>query len=200
MGDLEQLALFAEGYEDLSAFLADISLYDDVLALRQEAGRSDTEKLILSTIHQAKGLEWDSVFIIHLADSAFPNKRALAEEDGLEEERRLFYVAVTRARRNLFLSYPLTMGHETLMFNQPSTFIDEVNPRLFERVELREAGFGNFSQPYKKASSGEWSWDDSGSSWEEPTIQIEPTTVFKKDDSLKKKPKPGSFLRDIEDL
>ncbi|MCC7523047.1 ATP-dependent helicase [Candidatus Uhrbacteria bacterium] len=194
--DLEQLALFAENYEDLSAFLADISLYDDVLAQRQEAGRGDNERLILSTIHQAKGLEWDSVFIIHLADNAFPNKRALAEEGGLEEERRLFYVAVTRARRQLFLSYPLTMGHETLMFNQPSTFIDEVNPRLFDRVELREAGFG--AKRVSKPSSGEWSWDDDGE-YEEPTIQIAPTTVFKKTET-KKPLKPGSFLRDIEDL
>lgn len=194
--DLEQLALFAEGYEDLSAFLADISLYDDVLAARQDAGRGDNEKMILSTIHQAKGLEWDSVFIIHLADSAFPNKRAMAEEDGMEEERRLFYVAVTRARRNLFLSYPLTMGHETLMFNQPSTFIDEVNPRLFDRVELREAGFRTSPPLGGGVRGGEsWSWDDADSSWEEPTIQIESTTVFKKTET-RKKPKPGNFLGD----
>ncbi len=192
--DLEQLALFAEGYEDIAPFLADISLYDDVLAQRQEAARGDNERLILSTIHQAKGLEWDSVFIIHLADTAFPNKRSMAEENGLEEERRLFYVAVTRARRNLFLSYPLTMGHESLMLNQVSTFIDEVSPRLFERVELREAGFGSMPRPARDA--GEWSWDGADSEWEEPSIQIEPKTVWKKEEKPKPKLKPGSFLGD----
>lgn len=168
--DLEQLALFAEGYDDLAAFLADISLYDAVVAGRETVGKSDEEKMILSTIHQAKGLEWDTVFIIHLADQSFPNRRALAEEDGLEEERRLFYVAVTRARRQLFLSYPLTLGHESLILNQPSTFIEEVDSHLFERVELREAGVGNTIWKSSK-KAGAWSWDDS-ESFEEPSIQL----------------------------
>lgn len=196
--DLEQLALFAEGYDDLAAFLGDISLYDSVAAGRQEAGRVDEEKMILSTIHQAKGLEWDTVFIIHLADQSFPNRRALAEEDGMEEERRLFYVAVTRARRQLFLSYPLTLGQESLILNQPSTFIEEVDPHLFERVELREAGSGSTMWKSSK-KAGAWSWDES-EGYEEPAVQIEPTTVWKKDDKPKKKLKPGSFLREIEDL
>lgn len=194
--DLEQLALFAEGYDNLTSFLNDLSLYDNVAVGRQESGKGDTERMVLSTIHQAKGLEWDSVFLIHLADTAFPNRRAMSEEGGMEEERRLFYVAVTRARRQLFLSYPMTMGQESLIFNQPSTFLDEVEPRLFERVELREAGYG-FS-PARSTShtskSNEWSWEGSDASWEEPSIQIEPTTKFKKDDSKKPKPKPGSFL------
>lgn len=206
MEDLEQLALFAEGYDDLAPFLADISLYDDVVAGRQDAGRGDQEKMVLSTIHQAKGLEWDTVFIIHLADQAFPNKRALAEEEGMEEERRLFYVAVTRARRQLFLSYPLTMGQETLMLNQPSTFIDEVDPHLFERVELREAGFTGSSWKSSR-STDEWSWDGADA-WEEPSIDVNrlgdrttsTKTVWKADEPKQPKPKPGSFLREIEDL
>lgn len=192
--DLEQLALFAENYKDLVSFLNDLSLYDNVAVGRQESGRGDEERMVLSTIHQAKGLEWDSVFIIHLADTAFPNRRAMAEEGGMEEERRLFYVAVTRARRQLFLSYPMTMGQESLIFNQPSTFLDEVEPRLFERVELREAGFRSVGAGFKPARTSEWSWEGDDSGWEEPSIQIEPTTKFKKDDSKKNKPKPGSFL------
>lgn len=192
--DLEQLALFAEGYDDLTAFLNDLSLYDNVAAGRQEPGRGDEERMVLSTIHQAKGLEWDSVFIIHLADTAFPNRRAMSEEGGMEEERRLFYVAVTRARRELHLSYPMTMGQESLVFNQPSTFIDEVDSRLFERVEIRDAGLGSMGGrgAINRARTGEWGWD-SGSDWEEPVVQIEPTTKFKKEET-KKKPKPGSFL------
>ncbi|MDP3793489.1 MAG: ATP-dependent helicase, partial [Candidatus Uhrbacteria bacterium] len=136
--DLEQLALFAETYEDLAPFLGDISLYDDVVGRRDAAVGKEEDRLVLSTIHQAKGLEWDTVFLIHLAERSFPNQYALAEDGGLEEERRLFYVAVTRARHQLFLTYPVTLGYDTLTFNQPSTFIDEVSPRLFNRMEMRE--------------------------------------------------------------
>lgn len=195
--DLEQLALFAEGYDNLTNFLHDLSLYDSVAAVRQEPGRGDDERMVLSTIHQAKGLEWDAVFVIHLADNAFPNRRAMAEEGGMEEERRLFYVAVTRARRRLFLSYPMTVGHDALTFNQPSLFLDEVDSRLFERVEIREAGFGRTAHtPSRASSDGEWGWDGDDSIWEEPTIQVEESkTVFKKESS-KKKQKPGSFLGD----
>ncbi|MBU1348834.1 ATP-dependent helicase [Patescibacteria group bacterium] len=137
--DLEQLALFAEGYPDLSAFLADISLYDDVLAGRERGAGYDEERMVLSTIHQAKGLEWDTVFVIHLADNAFPSRYAMDAEEQIEEERRLFYVAATRARNRLVLTYPMTMGSETLVFNRPSMFLEELPPRLLERVELREA-------------------------------------------------------------
>jgi DNA helicase-2/ATP-dependent DNA helicase PcrA len=157
--DIEQFALFAEGYDDLSQFLADISLYDDVLAKREEAGRGDEERMVLSTIHQAKGLEWDTVFVIHLADGAFPNKRAMGEEGGLEEERRLFYVAITRARRRLFLTYPLTMGFDTLVLNRPSQFLDELHPRLLERIELVPARSNSFRAP---SSEHGWHWDASG--------------------------------------
>jgi len=165
--DLEQLASFAESYEELTRFLADISLYDDVVARREEASRGNEERMILSTIHQAKGLEWDTVFLIHLADTAFPNRRALAEEGGMEEERRLFYVAVTRARRQLFLTYPMTMGYDTLMFNQPSTFIDEVSPRLFERVELVDKRRAAFSR-----GGGSSTWDQ-GDAWHNDDAVIE---------------------------
>ena len=71
---------------------------------------SNGEKIILTTIHQAKGLEWEVVFIINLVDMGFPNKRALAEDGGLEEERRLFYVAITRARHSVAIVTDKTMG------------------------------------------------------------------------------------------
>jgi DNA helicase-2/ATP-dependent DNA helicase PcrA len=166
--DIEQFASFAEQYQDLSSFLGDVMLYDDVFVLREQEGkRYDEERMVLSTIHQAKGLEWDSVFIIHLADGSFPNKRALMEEDGVEEERRLFYVAVTRARKKLFLSYPLTVGTDVLMLNRPSQFIDEVDPRLLERVELVAAP--RMDSPKKHS----WSWDDGDSGYEDDVIEID---------------------------
>ena len=81
------------------------------------------------------------------------------------------------------------------MFNQPSTFVDEVDSRLFERVEVREAG-RSIRSTQRPASSGDWDWDSGDPSWEEPSIQVESKTIFKKEVS-KKKPKPGSFLRDV---
>lgn len=149
--DIEQFALFAESYDSLEAFLADVSLYDDVLAIRERGKTYDDERLILSTVHQAKGLEWDTVFIIHLVDNAFPNRRALEEEGGVEEERRLFYVAVTRAKRRLFLTYPLTTGTDALVLNRPSMFLEELDPRLMERTELTYAP--------RSAPDEAWSWD-----------------------------------------
>lgn len=196
--DLEQLALFAEAYDEAAKFLADIALYDEVVAKREQAGNAsrDNERMVLSTIHQAKGLEWDAVFIIHLADGSFPSHRALGEEGGMEEERRLFYVAVTRARRQLFLTYPMTAGYETLMFNQPSTFLEEVSPRLFERVELRESRSTITHAPSQTPRTGGWSWDE-GDGWQEPTIRLDSGSSARKPKAGKK---PGSFLREVEDL
>ena len=159
--DIEQFALFAESYDDLSSFLSDVLLYDDVAALRESGGERDDERIVLSTIHQAKGLEWHTVFIMHLADGFFPNKRALAEDGGVEEERRLFYVAVTRARERLFLTYPLTSGMESLMLNRPSQFLDEVSPSLFERIELVHA---SPKRDILRPVGDGWSWDGSDAS------------------------------------
>ncbi len=127
----------------------------------------------------------------------------------MEEERRLFYVAVTRARRQLFLTYPMTAGYETLMFNQPSTFLEEVSPRLFERVELRESRSSVTHSPSQTPRTGGWSWDE-GDGWQEPTIRIDAgssahkpkagTVVWKSNEPTPPKKKPGSFLREVGDL
>lgn len=196
--DLEQLAAFAESSHDLTAFLNDVALYDEVMARRNGAHGDpdpDAERVILSTIHQAKGLEWDTVFIIHLADNAFPNRRALAEDGGMEEERRLFYVAVTRARRTLFLTYPMAIGTDSLIFNASSAFLEEVSPHLFERMELRAASSGG-SAAASRSLTRSWNRDE----WEEPTIyRDEPEIVWKTlpASSSPKKSRPGSFLKDV---
>ncbi len=193
--DLEQLAVFAEGYAEMGPFLNDIALYDDVVAGRETGSgalNKDEERMVLSTIHQAKGLEWDTVFILHLAEGSFPSRRALAE-DGMEEERRLFYVAVTRARKRLFLTYPLTTGYDTLQFNQPSTFVEEVPARLFDRVEIREARAYR-SVSVRSSSSTAWSGDEQP--WNDDSEE-----VVEVDASGEKKAKlPTSFLRDIDEL
>lgn len=137
MEDLKQLALFAERSESLDAFLADASLQEGYGVVRSGVISSDEEEqMVLSTIHQAKGLEWHSVFIVHLVSPGFPNDRALKEPGGLEEERRLLYVAVTRAEQQLFLTYPL-MGGEGNYVYTPSPFLKEMDIRFVEELGAR---------------------------------------------------------------
>jgi DNA helicase II / ATP-dependent DNA helicase PcrA len=137
--DLEQLAIFAGRYDSLGGFLAESALHEGFSGERTGGADEDEEKIVLSTIHQAKGLEWDAVFAMHLFDGAFPNAKAMEEDEGIEEERRLFYVAATRARKNLFLTYPLTGGAGADYLHQPSQFIRELSPEVYEEVILRRA-------------------------------------------------------------
>src|SRR5206468_12868856 len=99
---------------------------------------TDDEQLRLSTIHQAKGLEFDVVFVIMMCDGLFPSSRSIETPDGEEEERRLLYVAITRSRNELYLSYPLirsTPGSDALQ--QPSRFLKEVPKQLMDEWNLR---------------------------------------------------------------
>ncbi|MCX7817800.1 MAG: ATP-dependent helicase [Kiritimatiellae bacterium] len=108
MRDLENLERIAAGYHRLADFLADLAL-DPPAAAGDEAGSpvKNDDWLVLSTIHSAKGGEWDVVFLIHAADGCLPSDLAAGSACELEEERRLFYVAVTRARDVLYISWPL---------------------------------------------------------------------------------------------
>jgi DNA helicase-2/ATP-dependent DNA helicase PcrA len=138
--DLRAMADFAGRYDDLEAFLSDVSLQDDLAGVSRPGGSSDDEddRLVLSTIHQAKGLEWDAVFVIHMAQGHFPNRRAVEGEGGVEEERRLFYVAATRARRDLVLSHPMTVGQDAFSFGARSEFLEELDPRLYDETAIEE--------------------------------------------------------------
>jgi DNA helicase-2/ATP-dependent DNA helicase PcrA len=126
--DVRQLAHFAAGFDDVSAFLEELQLVDGLAAQDVEKGGSPDEHLVLSTVHQAKGLEWDVVFVLGLADGQFPMAMALKSEADEEEERRLFYVAVTRARKQLYLCQP-TWGRDRermRVMMRPSRFLAEV--------------------------------------------------------------------------
>lgn len=138
--DLEQLALFAGKYTDLSKFLSEVSLQEQFGVAQSGADTSDDEQLILSTVHQAKGLEWRAVFVLHLSDQAWPNPRAMSVDGGLEEERRLFYVAVTRAKEYLFLTYSLASGFRSMsmQLQQPSPFLKEIPDAMLESYRLSE--------------------------------------------------------------
>ncbi len=199
--DMEQFALFAEGYQDLTSFLTDVSLTSDYGVVGEET-HGDEERLILSTIHQAKGLEWDAVFIMNLVDGKFPNGKALEERDGIEEERRLFYVATTRARKYLYYTYPLTSGSESLLFSQPSMFLQELDPAMMEEVRLKsERPSTSFYNKEKGGSyGGPSSWDSSD--WESLSGDDDAPTIVLDNmgEEVKKKPSPkssGSFLRDV---
>ena len=138
--DLQQLADFAQRFTTLEEFLTQLALLTNVEAEDQQAANKDDEQIRLSTIHQAKGLEFDVVFVIMLCDGLFPSNRSLDTTEGEEEERRLFYVAVTRARNELYLSYPLiriTPGSSGDIMQQPSRFLAEIPKDLVEEWNLR---------------------------------------------------------------
>jgi DNA helicase-2/ATP-dependent DNA helicase PcrA len=137
--ELEQLASFARQFASLPEFLTQLALLTNVEA-ENDRTPDDEERMRLSTIHQAKGLEFDVVFVIMLCDGLFPSERSLNDGEGEEEERRLFYVAVTRARNELYLSYPLirlTPGSYGDAMQQPSRFLGEIPRGLIEEWNLR---------------------------------------------------------------
>ena len=130
-----------EDIEQLSRTLADMPSLEDFLsqvALLSEADREvepDDDCVTLSTIHQAKGLEWKVVFVIFLGEGMFPHYRVINAGDAreLEEETRLFYVAVTRAQDQLYLTYPRYNGHSyDSMYCPPSRFLTSLPQGLFE--------------------------------------------------------------------
>ncbi|CAN5666413.1 ATP-dependent helicase [soil metagenome] len=138
LADIEQLAVLAERYESLEALVADLLLAGDVYGMDSASESNPSETLVLSTIHQAKGLEWSRVLVPRLIEHSFPGDRALAEPGGEEEERRIFYVAVTRAMDELFLTYPLTTirpGQGSFVAS-PSRFLTEVDPSLIESAMI----------------------------------------------------------------
>lgn len=162
--DIEQLAVFAEQYTSLTTFLSEVSLQESfgIGEAGERDNDDDEDAMVLSTIHQAKGLEWEAVFIINLSEGAFPNAKALADRGGLEEERRLFYVAVTRAKTYCFLTYHLGLNMRTMAMRlmAPSRFIEETDPRLWEQLELSEAWDDVGSLAY--ADQMDWNEGDQG--------------------------------------
>jgi DNA helicase-2/ATP-dependent DNA helicase PcrA len=139
--DLEHFQDLSERYRSLESMLADMALeppsdsIGDVLAVDPEEGY-----LTLSTIHSAKGLEWRVTFLIWVADGRFPGAMSVRPEE-LEEERRLMYVAITRARDELYLSYPIYMMDRSLgyVMGRASRFIDDLDPNLLPTAMLQEA-------------------------------------------------------------
>jgi DNA helicase-2/ATP-dependent DNA helicase PcrA len=137
--DLNQLAIFARQFKDVHEFLSQLALISNVDAEAAPVQAGDKEAVNLSSVHQAKGLEFYTVFVIWLTDGMFPSNRSLDTRDALEEERRLFYVAITRARDELYLTYPqmrLSGGYGDV-FQRPSRFLQEIPNELVEDWQVQ---------------------------------------------------------------
>ena len=141
--DLEQLAGYAARYPAASEFLGELALVQGISAENVLGAEEPDDKLVLSTIHQAKGLEWPICFVLWLAEGRFPMATAMRQPADIEEERRLFYVAATRAGDELYLSYPVieeTRDGPSHML-RPSKFLLELDtlPAVFDRWQIEEA-------------------------------------------------------------
>jgi DNA helicase II / ATP-dependent DNA helicase PcrA len=140
LDDLEQFAQFAQSYDSMPSFLEEVTLFNELSGEDVVAGDSDDDRVVLSSVHQAKGLEWSRVIVMGLSEGRFPSYRAAVTNEGLEEERRLFYVALTRAKNEIALVYPMLArdryGVDVIL--EPSRFVKELPEDLYERwtVEL----------------------------------------------------------------
>ncbi len=161
LGDLEQLELLSGQYPSRERFLTDLTL-DPPAATSDRAGRPslDEDYLVLSTIHSAKGMEWDTVYLLNLVDGTFPSEFATGQAELIEEERRLLYVGVTRARNDLMLIEPLkfhvTAQHrygDTHVYGGRSRFLTDAVLERLETVAIAGAGPGGESHEERGESA-----------------------------------------------
>jgi len=156
--DLRTLTGYARQFTSTEDFLAQVALLTNVdgTATRRD---SETDRVILSSVHQAKGLEWRAVFVIWLTEGMFPGSRSLEKPDALEEERRLFYVAVTRGRDHLHLTYPLVRLNSNYgdPFQRRSRFLAELPTHLLDKPVADEAPRrAPASSTAKKPGGSDW--------------------------------------------
>jgi DNA helicase II / ATP-dependent DNA helicase PcrA len=159
LADLDQLRNIATGYPNRDTFLSTLALEppQSTQDLADGSSNEDEEALVLSTAHSAKGKEWDAVIVIWAVDGWFPSTRAMEDEEELEEERRLMYVALTRARNHLAVAYPLNVyssrrGMDYSM-DQLSRFFDIGVREHMERVVVTEEGEGQPVAPVIEVAS-----------------------------------------------
>jgi DNA helicase-2/ATP-dependent DNA helicase PcrA len=134
MKDLEAFVDISGTYRSLEAMVEEVALDPiEATAIDTEPGKKDENPLVLSTIHSAKGLEWNTVFLIQCLDGILPSGYALESEEELDEEVRLLYVAITRAKDLLFLTYPaLFQSRYGDYFSKPSRFIEDISKKYLE--------------------------------------------------------------------
>lgn len=169
---LEEMSGIASSYEDLQLFIADLSLDSPEEAPEEDDGE---KKITLSTVHSAKGLEWSAVLVIDLVEDRFPSRHALVRPEDFEEERRLMYVACTRAKDTLDLFVPLSLYNRSSGSQEPaspSPFIRELPTDTLNEIyenyggaltkrRIREQpapAFSGFGAPKRRS----WHWDEDG--------------------------------------
>lgn len=139
--DLEHFEYLSTQYSNLEDFISDLALEPpDASVEGMYKKNSDDEALTISTIHSAKGLEWDSVFIIGAVDGRFPSAYSFNSEEEMDEELRLMYVATTRAKNNLYITYPVDMYDYSMnmVLSKPSRFLDGIPDDIIERWDITE--------------------------------------------------------------
>jgi DNA helicase-2/ATP-dependent DNA helicase PcrA len=136
--DLHELVNFAHQYRSTRRLLQDITLRESFKGETINGVPSHDEHLVLSTIHQAKGLEWKVVFLIGLCEGQFPHPKSRENPLELEEERRLFYVATTRTKNQLYLMHPITRYDYRMgtVISRRSLFLEELDDELYERKDM----------------------------------------------------------------
>jgi len=142
--DLEQLGSYSTQYKSLEELLSSLALAsgiesETIVGGKDQEQAKDGEACVLTTIHQAKGLEWKIVFVVWLADGRFPSYLSFNKEEEMEEERRLFYVAVTRAKDELYLLYPIIYsGYDGEVLMKVSRYLEELPSWAVEKWEIEE--------------------------------------------------------------
>ncbi len=139
--DLDHFEYLSTQYSNLEDFISDLALEPpDASVEGMYKKNSDDEALTISTIHSAKGLEWDSVFIIGAVDGRFPSAYSFNSEEEMDEELRLMYVATTRAKNNLYITYPVDMYDYSMnmVLSKPSRFLDGIPADILERWDITE--------------------------------------------------------------
>ncbi len=161
--DIHELVNFSHEYENSNNFLSDITLRENFRGETVTNAPEDDEYLVLTTIHQAKGLEWDTVLIIGLCEGQFPHPKAIKDGTEMEEERRLFYVASTRAKKNLYLIHPLTRYDYSMgtVIARRSRFLEELDPSDYEVWEVDSSLVRGISME-RDASDGDMTYHESG--------------------------------------
>lgn len=153
--DLRTFIGYARQFPSTEDFLAQVALLTNVDHTETQQS-TETDRVVLSSIHQAKGLEWAAVFVIWLSEGMFPGSRSLDKPDALEEERRLFYVAVTRGRDYLHLTYPQFRLNSTYgdPVQRPSRFIKEIPTHLLEKNPEEHRDYS--VSPQKSNNKRDW--------------------------------------------
>ncbi|MEX0608324.1 MAG: ATP-dependent helicase [Balneolaceae bacterium] len=150
--DLEAFVNVSESFTSLSKMLEELALDPiNATAIDTEQKQKEESPLILSTIHSAKGLEWKHVFLIQCLDGIIPSAYSVEDEELLDEELRLLYVAITRAKEMLYFSYPvLAQSSYGDYFTQPTRFLKELNQQLIEEWKLVEEGQNHLPESSQK--------------------------------------------------